>query len=81
MDGDYTTGVRARTFGAKPLLQGVGDNLIDKRLHFELHIDNGDPQTRLDNLQTMRSNRQAGELVIGGRLHGWFVIIYLFADA
>lgn len=78
MDGDYTTEYAEHArFGAKPLLQGVGDNLIDKRLHFELHIDNGDPQTRLDSLQTMRSNRQAGELVIGGRLHGWFVITQL----
>lgn len=78
MDADYNTEYAEHArFGAKPLLQGVGDSLIEKRLHFEFHIDNGDPQTRLDSLQTMRSNLKAGELVMGGRHLGWYVITQL----
>ena len=78
MDGDYNTEYAEHArFGAKPLLQGVGDSLIEKRLHFEFHTDNGDPQTRLDSLQTMRSNLKAGELVMGGRHLGWYVITQL----
>ncbi len=78
MDSDYNTEYAEHArFGAKPLLQGVGDSLIEKRLHFEFHIDNGDPQTRLDSLQTMRSNLKAGELVMGGRHLGWYVITQL----
>lgn len=78
MDGDYNTEYAEHArFGAKPLLQGVGDSLIEKRLHFEFHIDNGDPQTRLDSLQAMRSNLKAGELVMGGRHLGWYVITQL----
>lgn len=78
MDGDYNTEYAEHArFGAKPLLQGVGDSLIEKRLHFEFHIDNGDPQSRLDSLQAMRSNLKAGELVMGGRHLGWYVITQL----
>lgn len=75
IDGDYTTEYAEHArFGAKPLLQGVGDSLIEKRLHFEFHVDNGDPVARLDELQTMRSAREAGVLVMGGINHGWYVI-------
>lgn len=78
MDSDYNTEYAEHArFGAKPLLQGVGDSLTEKRLHFEFHIDNGDPQTRLDSLQAMRSNLKAGELVMGGRHLGWYVITQL----
>lgn len=77
-DADYNTEYAEHArFGTKPLLQGVGDSLIEKRLHFEFHIDHGVPQARLDELQTMRSAREAGVLVMGGINHGWFVITQL----
>ncbi len=64
-------------YQAKPLLQPTGEALDEKRLTLELHAETGNPQSRLDDLQTLRKSQKAAAFVQGGRYQGWFVITTL----